>query len=135
MPFEDGTDRSSQNVAKELPLYAANIPEERRLQLPRGGNLKSRVDSFVVKVERETEYEVSFCIMRELIGAFFWIGNLKIKVYITIILPVVLYGCGTWSLILRKERRLRMFENRVFRRIFGPTRDKVIGVWRKLHNV
>ena len=46
--------------------------------------------------------------------------NLKIKLYTTIILPVVLYGCETWSLILREEHRLRVFENRVLRRIFGP---------------
>ena len=46
---------------------------------------------------------------------------------------VVLYGCETWSLILREERRLRVFENRVFRRVFGPKRDEVIGEWRKLH--
>ena len=50
-------------------------------------------------------------------------------------LPVcVLYGCETWSLTLREERRLRMFENRVLRRIFGPKRDEVTGQWRKLHN-
>ena len=52
----------------------------------------------------------------------------------TVILPVVLYGCGTWSLTLREERRLRVSENRVFRGIFGPKRDEVIGEWRKLHN-
>jgi len=52
----------------------------------------------------------------------------------TIILSVVLYGCETWSLILREERRLRVFENRVLRRIFGPKRDEVTGEWRKLHN-
>ena len=55
------------------------------------------------------------------------------KLYRTIILPVVLYGCETWSLILRKERRLRVFENRVLRRVFGPKRDEVTGEWRKLH--
>ena len=60
--------------------------------------------------------------------------NLKIKIYRTIILPVVLYGCETWSLTLREKRRLRVFENRVLRRIFGPKRDKVTGEWRKLHN-
>jgi len=49
-------------------------------------------------------------------------------------LPVVLYGCETWSLTLREERRLRLFENRVLRRIFGPKRDEVTGEWRKLHN-
>ena len=51
--------------------------------------------------------------------------NLKIKICRTIILPVVLYGCETWSLTLRDERRLRVFENRVLRRIFGPKRDEV----------
>ena len=65
--------------------------------------------------------------------------NLKIKIYRTVILPVVLYGCETWSLTLREERRLRVFENSVFenrvlRRIFWPKRDEVTGEWRKLHN-
>jgi hypothetical protein len=50
------------------------------------------------------------------------------------ILPVVLYGCETWSLILRDERRLRVFENRVLRVIFGPKRDEGTGEWRKLQN-
>jgi hypothetical protein len=54
--------------------------------------------------------------------------------YRTIILPVVLYGCETWSLTLREERGLRAFENRVLRRIFGPKRDEVTEEWRKLHN-
>jgi hypothetical protein len=60
--------------------------------------------------------------------------NLKNKIYKTIILPVVLYGCETWSLTLREERRLRVFENRVLKRVFGPKRDEVTREWRKLHN-
>ena len=56
--------------------------------------------------------------------------NLKIKIYRTKILSVVLYGCETWSLTLREERKLRMFENMVLRRIFGPRRDEVTGKWR-----
>jgi hypothetical protein len=60
--------------------------------------------------------------------------NVKIKICKTIILPVVLYGCETLSLTLREEHRLRVFENRVLRRIFGPKRDEVAGGWRKLHN-
>jgi hypothetical protein len=60
--------------------------------------------------------------------------NVKVKIYKTIIVPVVLYGCETWSLTLREEHRLRVFENRVLRRIFGPKRDDVTGDWRKLHN-
>jgi hypothetical protein len=56
------------------------------------------------------------------------------ELYKTIILPVVLYGCETWSLTLREEPRLRVFQNWVLGRIFGPKRDKLMGVWRKLHN-
>jgi hypothetical protein len=61
-------------------------------------------------------------------------NNLKIKIYRTLILPVVLYGCEAWSLTLREERRLKAFENRVLRRVFGSKRDEVTGEWRKLHN-
>ena len=60
--------------------------------------------------------------------------GLKIKIYRTLILPVVLYGCETWSLTLREERRPSVFENRVLRRIFGPRRDEVTGELRKVHN-
>jgi hypothetical protein len=60
--------------------------------------------------------------------------NTKIKIYGTIILPVVLYGCETWSLTLMEEHRLRVFENRVLRRIFGSKRDEVTGEWRRLQN-
>ena len=55
-------------------------------------------------------------------------------IYRTIIVSVILYGCETWSLTLREERRLRVFENRVLRRLFGPKKDEVTGEWRKLHN-
>ena len=60
--------------------------------------------------------------------------NLKIKIYGTITLPVVLYGCEAWSLRLWEERKLRVFENMVLRRIFGPRSDEVKGEWRRLHN-
>jgi hypothetical protein len=60
--------------------------------------------------------------------------NLKIKIYRNIILLVVLYGCKTWSLTLWDKRRLRVFENRVLRRVFGSKRNEVTGEWRKLHN-
>jgi hypothetical protein len=60
--------------------------------------------------------------------------NTKIKIYRNIILPVVLNGCETWSLTLREKHRLRVFENRVLRRIFGPKWYEVTGEWRRLHN-
>ena len=69
-----------------------------------------------------------------LFGAESFVLQVKIKIYRTIIFPVVLYWCETWSLTLREERRLRVFENRVLRRVFGPKRDEVTGEWRKMHN-
>jgi hypothetical protein len=57
--------------------------------------------------------------------------NVKITI---IILPVVLYECETWSLALRQEHRLKVFENRVLRTIFGPKRDEIVGGWEKLHH-
>jgi hypothetical protein len=60
-------------------------------------------------------------------------NNIRIRIYKTIILPVVLYGSETWSLTLREKHRLRVFENRVLR-TFGPKRDEVTGGWRKLYN-
>jgi PAS domain-containing protein len=60
--------------------------------------------------------------------------NIKIRTYKTISMPVVLYGCETWSLTSRNEHRQRVFENRMLRRIFGPRREEVMGDWRKLHN-
>ncbi|KAJ4442231.1 hypothetical protein ANN_12097 [Periplaneta americana] len=60
--------------------------------------------------------------------------NLKVRIYKTVILPVVLYGCETWTLTLREEHRLRVFENKMLRKIFGAKRDEVTGEWKKLHN-
>ena len=71
--------------------------------------------------------------MQNLLSSRLLSKNLKIKIYRIIILSVVLYGCETWSLTWRKERKLRVFENMVLRRIFGPRRDEVTGEWRRLH--
>ena len=72
--------------------------------------------------------------MQNLLSSSLLSKTVKIKIYRTIILPVVLFGCETWSLTLREERRLRVFENRVLGRVFGPKRNEVTGEWRKLHN-
>jgi hypothetical protein len=72
--------------------------------------------------------------VQNLLSSLLPLKNLKIIIYKTIILPMVLYGCETWSLTLREEHRLRLYENRVLRRIFGPKRDQVKGKSRKLHN-
>jgi hypothetical protein len=60
--------------------------------------------------------------------------NTKIKIYRTIVSPVVLYGCETWCLILREARKLRVSENRVLKKVFGPKTDEVTGQWRRLYN-
>jgi len=75
-----------------------------------------------------------FSFSAEYFGVQFRIQKFNDSVYRNIILPAVLYGCETWSLTLREERRLRLFDNRVLRRIFGPKRDEVKEEWRKLHN-
>jgi len=72
--------------------------------------------------------------VQDLLSSSLLSKNLKTKIYRTIILSVVLYGCESWSLTFRKERRLRVFENRVLRKVFGPKRDEVTGELRKLHN-
>jgi hypothetical protein len=72
--------------------------------------------------------------MQNLLSSNLLSKNVNIKICRTKILPLVLYGCEIWSLILREGSRLRVFENRVLRRIFGPMRDEVIREWRRLHN-
>jgi len=72
--------------------------------------------------------------MQNLLSSSLPSKNIKIKTHIYKILSVVRYGCETWLVTLREERKLRVFENRVLRRIFGPKRDEVTGEWGKLHN-
>jgi hypothetical protein len=72
--------------------------------------------------------------VQNLLSSRLLLKNLKITIYKTKILPVVLYWCETWSLTIREEHRLRVFDNRVLRWIFGPKMDEVTGEWRKLHN-
>jgi len=71
--------------------------------------------------------------VQNLLSSRFLSKNLKIKIYRTIILPVVSYGCETWSLTRREKRKLRVFNYMVLRRIFGPRREEVTGEWRGLH--
>jgi hypothetical protein len=73
-------------------------------------------------------------LVQNLLSSHLLSKNAKVRIYKTIILPVILYGCETWSLTGREEHKRRVFENRVLRRIFGPKRDGVTGGWRKLYN-
>jgi hypothetical protein len=76
----------------------------------------------------------SYNSVENLLSSHLLLKNVKIRIYKTTILPVVLYGCETWSLTLREGHKLRVFKNRLLRKIFGPKRDGVTGGWRKLHN-
>jgi hypothetical protein len=73
-------------------------------------------------------------LVQNLLSSWVLSKNIKIRIYRTILLPVVLYGCEAWLLTRGEEGRPRVFEKRVLRRIFEPKRDKVTGDWRKLHN-
>ena len=72
--------------------------------------------------------------MQNLLSSSLLSKNINIKIHKTVILPVLLFGCGTWSVTLREECRLRVFENRVLWKILGLNWDEVTGEWRKLHN-
>jgi len=76
----------------------------------------------------------SYHLVQNILSSNLLSKNLKVKIYRTIILLVVLYGCDTWMLTLREECRLRVYENRLLRRTFGPKGYEVTGEWRKLHN-
>jgi hypothetical protein len=77
--------------------------------------------------KQDTEAGFLQCLIFRCLSTLLLSKNVKIRIYKTILLRVVLYGCETWSLTLREERRLRVFENRVLRGIFGPKRDEVTG--------
>jgi hypothetical protein len=98
-----------------------------------GTTLTNQNDSHDEIKSRLNSGDACYYSVQNLFSSRFISKNLKIKIYKTVILPVVLYRCETWSLILREAHRLRVFENSVLRKIFGPKREED-GSWRKLHN-
>jgi len=114
------TDNSSVDRVEEFKYLGTTITDQNSIQ----EEIKSRL-----KLGTACYHSVQNLLSCRLLSK-----NLKIKIYRTIILPVVLYGCETWSLTLREERRLKVFENMVLRKVFGSKRDEVTGEWRKLHN-
>jgi len=114
------TDNSSFKRVKDFKYLGTILPKQNYIKEEIKSNLKSG--------------NACYHSVQNLLYSSLLSKNLKIKAYRTIILPVVLCGCETWSLTLREERRFRVFENRVLRRIFGSRRDEVIWEWRKLNN-
>jgi hypothetical protein len=113
-------DNSSTETVEEVKYLGATLTDQDSIQ----EEIKSRL-----KLGNACYHSVQNLLSSSLLSK-----NLKIKINRTIIFPVILYGYDTWSLTLREERRLRVFENRVLMRVFWPKRDEVTGAWRKLHN-
>ena len=113
-------DNSSTEGVEELKYLGTKLTNKNSIQ----EEIKSRL-----KLRNACYYSVQNILSSSLLPK-----KLKITIYRNIILPIVLYACETWSLTLREERRLRVFENRVLRRVFGKKREDVTGEWRKLHN-
>src|SRR5215475_13772320 len=114
------TDNSSIERVEEFKYLGTTITDQNSIQ----EEIKSRL-----KLGNACYHSVQNLLSSSLLSK-----NLKIKIYRSIFLPVVLHGCETWLLKLREEHKLRVFENRVLRRVFGPKRNEVTGEWRKLHN-
>src|SRR5215469_12774855 len=113
-------DNSAIEMVEEFKHLGTTLTDQNSIQ----EEIKSRL-----KLGNACYYSVQNLLSSSLLSK-----TLKIKIYRTIILPGVLYGCETWSLTKREECRLSVFENRVLRRVFGPKRDEVTGKWRKSHN-
>ena len=124
-----------QNAERSHSMKTANISFERVEELKCLGTALTNLNSIQEKIKSRLKSGIAcYHSVQNILSSSLLSKNLKIKIYRTIILPFVLYGCETWSLTLREERRLRVFENRVLRRIFGPKMDEVMREWRKLHN-
>jgi len=113
-------DNSSFEKVEEFQCLGTTLTNQNSIQEEIKGRLKSR--------------NFSCHSVQNILSSGLLPENIKIKIYGTIILPAVLYGCETWTLTLREGRRLRVFGNKVLRGIFGPKRGKVTGEWRKLHD-
>jgi hypothetical protein len=123
------------NVGQNREIKIANRSFENVSQLKYLGTAVTNQNLILEEIKRKSNSgNACYHSVENLLYSRLLSKNVKIRVYNTIILPVVLYGCETWSLTLREEHRLRVFEKRVLRRIFEPKRDEVTGEWRKLHN-
>jgi hypothetical protein len=116
-------------------MKIANRPFENVSQVKSVGTIVTNQNLIPEEIKRIlNSNNACYHSLQSLLPSLLLPGNVKITIYKTTVLPVILCGCETWSLVLSKKHRLRMFENRVLRKIFGVKRDEVAGTWRILHN-
>jgi hypothetical protein len=124
-----------QNVGQNRDIKIANRSFENVSQFKYLGTTVTNQNFTQEEIKRRLDSgNACYYPVQNLLSTHLLSKNVKIRIYKTIIFPVVLYGCETWSLTLGEEHRLRVFENRVLRRIFGSKNDEVTREWRKLHN-
>jgi hypothetical protein len=123
-----------QNVGQNWDIKIANGSFENVSQFKYLGTTVTNQNLIKEEIKKRLNSGIPcYHLVQNLLSSRLLLKNFKIRIYNTIILPVVLYGCETWSLTFGEEHRLGLFENRVLRRIFVPKRDEVTGDWRKLH--
>jgi len=124
-----------QNAGRSNNIKTDNSPFERVGEFRKLGATLRNQNSIREEIKSRTKSgNACYHLVQNLLSSSLLSKNLKFKIYRTVILPVVLYGFETWSLTLREERRLKVFQNRVLRGVFGPKREEVTGEWSKLHN-
>jgi hypothetical protein len=125
---------SEQNTGQNHTIKTGNKSFERVEQFKYLGTSLMNQNCIHEEIESRLKSGNAYHSVQNLMSSSLLSQNIKIKIYKSIIFPVPLNGCETWSLTPREEHRLRVSENMVLRKIFGPMRDKVTGVWRRLHN-
>ncbi|KAJ4435570.1 hypothetical protein ANN_18186 [Periplaneta americana] len=124
-----------QNIVRNGNIKIGNLSFEEVEKFKYLGATVTNINDIQEEVKRRMNMgNACYCSVERLLSSSLLSKSLRVGIYETVVLPVVLYGCETWTLTLRKEHRLRVFENKVLRKIFGAKRDEVTEEWRKLHN-
>ncbi|KAJ4433925.1 hypothetical protein ANN_16239 [Periplaneta americana] len=124
-----------QNIVRNGTIKIGDLPFEEVEKFKYLGATLTNINDTREEIKRRINMgNACYYSVEKLLSSSLLSKNLKVRIYKTVILPVVLYGCETWTLSLREEQRIRVFENKVLRKIFGAKRDEVTGEWRKLHN-
>ncbi|KAJ4431157.1 hypothetical protein ANN_19752 [Periplaneta americana] len=124
-----------QNIVRNGTIKIGDLSFEEVEKLKYLGATVTNINDTLEKIKRRINMgNACYYSVEKLLSSSLLSKNLKVRIYKTVILPVVLFGCETWTLTLREEQRLMVFENKVLRKIFGAKRDEVTGKWRKLHN-